>query len=436
MARRADLEFGARSGPAGGVLREGSAYSGMGILDRHPSWRWAAPVAALAVVGSTAAVWPRAADASPTLPPITAKQLLVDLQQAAPTPLSGEVSQTLALGLPELPAGMGGRAANADLTSLVSGTHAWRVWVAGPAKSRLALLGQASESDIVRNGSNVWVWSSSEKSARHYVLPSVAATSGTDRAAKAQFRAKARAAQSQLNAAGLPDLTDPQAAADWALTQLDPSTTVSASSTSTVAGRSAYDLTLTPKAGAATRVARVVLSIDAEKHLPLAVRVYSTQQSAPAVDVAFSSVSFAPPDDAVFAFTPPPGASVETTNLADVATREQAGGHTAKATTPHPMKQKAANPAPRIVGSGWASVATGRMPAGMLTTGPAAQRGASPQNATPASDLLELLPKASGTWGSGHVLDGTLFSAVLTTDGRYAVGAVAPSALYAALPQR
>ena len=39
----------------------------------------------------------------------------------------------------------------------------------------------------------------------------------------------------------------------------------------------------------------------------------------------------------------------------------------------------------------------------------------------------------SGTWGSGHLLEGTVFSAVLTDDGRLAIGAVPPSALYDAL---
>ena len=45
----------------------------------------------------------------------------------------------------------------------------------------------------------------------------------------------------------------------------------------------------------------------------------------------------------------------------------------------------------------------------------------------PASSatVLEALPKVSGDWGSGHVLRGTLFSALLTDDGRVVVGAVA-----------
>ena len=47
--------------------------------------------------------------------------------------------------------------------------------------------------------------------------------------------------------------------------------------------------------------------------------------------------------------------------------------------------------------------------------------------------MLSSIPEVSGTWGKGRVIDGTLFSAVLTDDGRIAVGAVAPEALFAAL---
>jgi hypothetical protein len=47
--------------------------------------------------------------------------------------------------------------------------------------------------------------------------------------------------------------------------------------------------------------------------------------------------------------------------------------------------------------------------------------------------LLNQLKRVSGDWGSGRLLAGTAFSVVLTDDGRVAVGAVTPEALYKAL---
>ncbi len=64
--------------------------------------------------------------------------------------------------------------------------------------------------------------------------------------------------------------------------------------------------------------------------------------------------------------------------------------------------------------------------------GPSSSAGSSGSGAMLARGLRDL-PKVSGAWGSGHLLQGTLFSAVLTDDGRLAVGAVAPGALYSAL---
>jgi len=46
--------------------------------------------------------------------------------------------------------------------------------------------------------------------------------------------------------------------------------------------------------------------------------------------------------------------------------------------------------------------------------------------------VLDRLPRVSGSWGSGRLLSGKLFSALLTDDGRVLVGAVAPELLYAA----
>jgi len=47
--------------------------------------------------------------------------------------------------------------------------------------------------------------------------------------------------------------------------------------------------------------------------------------------------------------------------------------------------------------------------------------------------MLQALPTTSGAWGSGKVLEGTLFTAILTDDGRVAIGAVPPTTLGAAL---
>jgi len=181
-----------------------------------------------------------------------------------------------------------------------------------------------------------------------------------------------------------------------------------------------YELTLTPKQ-ADTLVARVVIATDAETRVPLRVQVFSTEIPDPAFEVAFTSVDFAKPDADVFAFTPPPGADVTEHSAADGDRPMAYSG-----SKPDPAKQ------PTIVGEGWSQVVVVPVPASGMADLTAAGEDL-PAGAGDALALLQALPRTSGDWGTGSVLSGTLFSAIMTDDGRIAIGAVTPEALGAAL---
>jgi outer membrane lipoprotein-sorting protein len=383
----------------------------MSIFSTHPALRWAVPgVAVVAVVGGAGAAGMISAQADSPLAPRTAAQLLVDVQNARLDGLSGTVVQRADLGVPALGAisGSGGSASgsggggssaggsgSSDLTSLVSGTHTLRLWYAGPDRSRVALLGTSGESDVIRNGKDVWLWSSQDKSATHMTLPAE--------------DARHRAAPPAPGTSGIP--SSPQEAADLALKAITPSTTVTTSGTARVAGRSAYELVLTPK-DPASLVASVRLAIDSQKHVPLRVQVLAKGSSEPAFEVAFTAVDFGRPDAAQFAFNPPEGTKVTERTLPSHQDKK-------------PGKDTAGKPT--IVGTGWGTVAVATMPQ---------QAAGSGTNDGQVKAMLDLLPKVSGAWGQGHLLEGKLFSAVLTDDGRVAVGAVTPQRLYAALAER
>lgn len=248
-----------------------------GLFTSRPALRWLAPVAVLALVltAGTAGTMLRA-DAAGALPSRTAAQLLVDLQKADPVPFSGTVSQQSDLGLPKLPA-LDGGSGSSDLSSLVSGSHTLRVWYDGPQRVRLALLGTLGESDVVRNGSDLWLWSSQDRSATHRTLPA---------------KAKHAAPDASKLPADLPKT--PQEAADQALKALDPTTKVTTDGSAKVAGRSAYLLILTPR-DTSSLVGQVRLAIDGARHIPLQVQVFAKGASEPAFQVGFTSISFTRP---------------------------------------------------------------------------------------------------------------------------------------------
>ncbi|MFS8479797.1 MAG: hypothetical protein FWJ93_12755, partial [Micromonosporaceae bacterium] len=134
---------------------------------RRPFLRWLAPLGiAATVLGTTVGADALGGAAEADLPPRSAAELLVDLQTAQLQGLSGTVVTTADLGLPALP-GRAGHSGSTRLESLLNGSHTLRVWYSEPDKARLALLGTFGESDVIRNGRDVWVWSSDEQAATH-----------------------------------------------------------------------------------------------------------------------------------------------------------------------------------------------------------------------------------------------------------------------------
>jgi outer membrane lipoprotein-sorting protein len=392
--------------------------------------RRAVPTAACVLVAGMALTADRAASADPGLPPQTPAQLLAEVQSVKVSALSGTVTQTVDLGLPQLPGltsgGTGGPGpapgARSALTSLLSGTHTWRVWLDGPTRQRLDLIAGAGETDLIRNGHDLWLWSSADRSAVHLQAtghPTV-------------HPRPLQPAHPSQQGHGLPTTPPrtPDEAARAALAMIGTSTTVTTGGTTTVAGRSAYELVLTPK-DRTSLVASVHIAIDGSTHVPLRVTVRSTKLTNPAIDVAFSRVGFGTPDASVFSFTPPPGTTVTqggalkgsgaTNPIPRVgpSTRPSAGTSTGPST--------GAVSAPKVVGSGWSTVVVGRLPADATTSGTSSDLGGE------LGAILSNLPEVHGSWGSGRLLEGTLFTAVLTNDGRLAIGAVGPQQVYAAL---
>jgi outer membrane lipoprotein-sorting protein len=366
---------------------------GMSIFVSRPALRWLVPVAVtVAVVGGGAAAKTIAASAEPSLPERSAAQLLVDLQTANLSGLSGTVRTSADLGLPELPDNVAPGAP--DITGLISGSRTLRVWYSGPDKMRVALLGTLGESDIIHNGRDMWQWDSRSQKAVHRQLPA----EGTARP----------------DNPNLPK--SPQEAADLALKAVDPTTVVSTGTNARVAGRTAYELILAPR-DTASLIGQVRLAVDSKQHVPLRVQVFAKGRAEAAYEVAFTQISFDRPDDAQFVFNPPPGTEVTE------------GSSEVPGDLPKDPKDAPANAEkPKIVGTGWTSVVVAKMP-------PAdASRPADPTKpdgaGSPANMFLERLPRVSGDWGSGRLLSGRLFSVLLTDDGRVLAGAVAPEKLY------
>jgi outer membrane lipoprotein-sorting protein len=327
--------------------------------------------AAVAVTGGVALsllAVPAGASAQPQLPPVAPEELVSSVLAAQREPFAGTVEVTNELGLPALP--------NMPLTADGSGTA--RVWSNGPNGGRVQLPTDGGERTLVSDGTTFWAWNSEDRT----VITGPREARPTDAPGAA---------------------TDPTVAANEMLTRLRTSSDVTVEGSTEVAGRSAYELVLTPKPTERTLLREIRIAVDAQKRTPLRMTVLGNGSPDPALQVGFTELTFGPQDAALFTFTPPPGATVQQ--------RE-----------PREPARAGTNSDRTVVGDGWDTV--------VVRKRPAPQPG---EPAPPMPDLSTLGTAVSGPWGSGHLLRSAIGNAIVTDDGRIAAGAVPEQLLDEAL---
>jgi outer membrane lipoprotein-sorting protein len=376
------------------------------VVNKNMKWL-PAVLAPVLVIGAAVAV-PAVANAASTPPDRTAQQVLALIAGAKDASYSGTIEQHSDLGLPQLPTtGAGSSAGGSDSTSqlleLLTADHTARVFVDGASKQRVQVLDSLAERDVIRNGSEVWTYDSKTKKATHATLPAK-----TSRGSGAPIAGPVPNDPDTASGA-TPDAQalSPAQLADRVIQAITPSTDVTVTATASVAGRSVYQLQLTPRAGSATLVSHVVLSVDAATGLPLKVVVDARGQKADAFSLGFRSIDFSTPAASLFTFTPPKGAKVSTMTAPTAPTK--------KPDTHAPGT--AAHTKPTVTGTGWDAIV--ELPArAAATTTPARQS--------------KLLDELTTVVPGGRAVQTSLVSVLMLDDGRVFVGAVPVASLEAA----
>jgi outer membrane lipoprotein-sorting protein len=259
--------------------------------------RWGVPAGAVALTGVVAAGFAMSgALAAPSLPSRTPVQLLAAVNSARVLPpMTAVVGESAALGIPSLPNVGSGDPLSA--LSWLSGSHTVKIWYADPAHVRVAVPVQLGESDVRRDGRNVWYWDSKTNQATHLVLPAGAAT-----------------APQGGSSAFTPTAPTPQQLARQALAAVGPTTQVGLQQNVSIAGQPAYQISLAPK-DSRSLIGEIRIAIDAQRALPLRVQIFARGSGSPAFQVGFTSLQFGTPAASNFAFTAPPGAKVKTVTV-------------------------------------------------------------------------------------------------------------------------
>jgi outer membrane lipoprotein-sorting protein len=379
-----------------------------GSLSRRA--RWAVPGTAVAVTAAAvAALQIPAAQASPSLPARTPAQLLASLSGDAKVPaMTGTVVETASLGLPQLP-----QTGNpSSLASLLTGSHTVKVYYQDENHFRLAIPQPSSETDVIADGSKLWLWQSSSDSVTEFVPTA--------------DKAKVKHSAPKLPQAPL----TPQQAASQVLAAVGKTTLVSVQANVMVAGEPSYQLVLAPK-DARSLVGKVVIAVDGKYGVPLRVQLYAKGASSPAFQVGYTALQWVAPAPANFSFTPPKGATVTVVNPAQEKAKPAGGKPDTSGfgTYGKSWLTVAALPEKDLMqGFGTSSGSTASQP----DIASASNQGVGISSQELLNALFGSAKPVSGAWGSGTLVTTSLVS-ILMTGGEVYIGAVQPSVLYAAV---
>ncbi|MEU3273448.1 DUF2092 domain-containing protein [Saccharomonospora sp. NPDC006951] len=343
---------------------------------------------ALGAVGLGFLAMPAGAGEAPQLPPIGAEELVQSVLDQSPSALAGTVRIDNNLGLPAMPG-----------TGMLD-FDAAQIHYDGKGDARISIAQQSAETTIVRDGETLWTYESGSNSATKFTLP-------------AELTHHGKSMEGPGSAEG--QFADPATAAASLVSAVQETSTVSVDGTARVADRPAYELVLTPKPGERTVLREVRVAVDSATRLPLRLSVMTNGTTDPALEVGFSDISFGAQPADLFRFTPPQGATV-TEQRPDVEHQAPADG-----------------PDGTFVGDGWDTVYVGRAPAEVLDN---ARQQDSEDDANLGSLLDRIGTPVNGDFGSGHVVSTKVGTALITDDGRFAVGAVPQQVLIEALENK
>ncbi|MGQ0773123.1 MAG: LolA family protein [Pseudonocardiales bacterium] len=336
--------------------------------------------AAAGAIGLGVLTVPAGAGSQPDLPEVSAEELVASVLTAEAPAFGGTVEVDNALGLPALPGGM-----HDTPSPLTQPVTTFRVWSDGQGRGRLALPSPGGEQVVIEDGTTLWRYDSSSRTAtalEHGAVPA------PDRA----------------------PVADPAEAARELIGAVQDSSTVAVDGTAEVAGRPVYELVLTPKPTERTMLREVRVAVDSVERVPLQLTVLANGSTDPALQIGFTDLAVGPQDPALFQFTPPEGVAVERAEPPQAPADH------------YPDLHDGAGSMIRHLGEGWDTVVIGQLP-----------NAGSGAETDPLAMVSQLGRPASGPWGDGWVVQTAVGTVLVAADGRIAAGAVPQQVLEEAL---
>jgi outer membrane lipoprotein-sorting protein len=266
-----------------------------GLLRRLPLSRLLLLCALVVVVATGATALAMAVGSGPTPPP---KPLAVAVHDALEAPKTDGVSARIQLTDHLLEgaslAGNGGEAGQLSSNPLISGASG-RLWVGPDGHARLELQSEKGDTQILWDGKTAELYDASTNTLYRYTP-------------------RQESGETTTTTTDTPHKIPTVAEIEEHIANASKHADISGATPTDVAGQAAYTVRVAPRENGGL-IAGAEVSWDASHGNPLRAAIYSTNSSAPVIELAATEISYGAPDSSALEFTPPANATIKDVTL-------------------------------------------------------------------------------------------------------------------------
>jgi outer membrane lipoprotein-sorting protein len=291
------------------------------LLRRLPTSRLLLLCGLVVAIGASLTALAFALGTGPTPPPKPLANAVHDALTAQPVEgVSAQIQWTDHLLEGANLATGGGEASQLTSGPLISGASG-RLWISKEGRVRLELQSEQGDTQIYYDGHTVSMYDASTNTLYRYTP---AAHEDSEASCPSPGKANEICVESSPGQ-HMRHEAPSVAKIEEAISHLSEHANVSGATPTDVAGQAAYTVRVSPKE-TGSLLGGAEVSWDAVHGVPLRAAVYSTESSAPVLELAATSISYGPVEPSVFEFTPPANAKIE-----EVKLPEHTGSHTGSA---------------------------------------------------------------------------------------------------------
>jgi outer membrane lipoprotein-sorting protein len=205
-------------------------------------------------------------------------------------------------------ANTGGEAGQISSSPLLTGASG-RLWVGSNGQARLELQSEQGDTQILWDGKTAELYDASTNTLYRYT-PTTQSGSGGDEVGSGGSSGDGAGPSTGTSPRGVPTVGE----IETSLANAGKHANISPATPTDVAGQAAYTVRVSPHENGGL-LSGGELSWDATTGVPLRAAIYSTNSSAPVIELAATEISYGPVESSILDFTPPANAKVEEVTL-------------------------------------------------------------------------------------------------------------------------